>query len=162
MQLNNYTTYSLQALIYLNYKNGTQCTINEVAEFYNISRHHLIKIISDLVNKNYIHSMCGKSGGITLARPADKINIGTVVRDMEFHFNLATCFQDTTHPCAMQPLCGLKNVLLEAKSGFFSVLDNHLLSDILINKNLLDTSLSYTTIEKNITQLSLSEETENA
>ncbi len=162
MQLNHYTTYSLQALIYLNTKNGAQCTIGEIAEFYNISKHHLIKIISDLANKKYIHSMRGNSGGITLARPANKINIGDIVRDMEFHFNLAACFENTTYPCVIQPLCGLKNVFLEAKNAFFSVLDSYLLADIEINNSLFDTSQSRITTKKNITSITLSEPAENA
>ena len=49
MRLTNYSDYSLRVLIFLALKKeGELSTIKEIAETYQISKNHLMKIIHDL------------------------------------------------------------------------------------------------------------------
>ena len=87
MQLTHYTDYSLRVLIYLSLKKQRAATISEIANYYKISRNHLVKIVHNLANLGYIVTTRGKGGGMHLAYPANEINIGEVVRNVEPHFD---------------------------------------------------------------------------
>ncbi len=70
MRLTLYTDYSLRVLIYLAQNPDKLVTISELADFYRISRNHLVKVVHELGLSGYIHTTRGKHGGIRLARPA--------------------------------------------------------------------------------------------
>lgn len=132
MQLTLYSDYSLRTLIYLNYlKEDQMATINEVADYYHISRNHLMKVVYNLSQKGYVKSTRGKNGGIKLAKPAAEINIGQVIRDMEPNLYIVECFNPEATPCALVPHCSLIPVLKEATSSFLSVLDKHTLGSVI-------------------------------
>lgn len=130
MQLTLYTDYSLRALIFLELNREKTCTISEIANYYNISRNHLVKVIHNLSQKGYIHSTRGKGGGLSLALKASEINIGNVVRDTEPHFNVVECFDPNSNSCTVEPLCKLKPVLGIATQAFLDVLYGYTLEDV--------------------------------
>ncbi len=80
MRLTLYTDYSLRVLIYLAGREEDLVTISEIADFYKISRNHLVKVVHNLGLNGYILTSRGRHGGIKLARPAQEIPIGDVVR----------------------------------------------------------------------------------
>ncbi len=132
MQLTLYTDYTLRVLAYLSLKAADErATITEIAEYYNISRNHLVKVVHHLAQKGFIKTSRGKSGGIRLARPAEEINIGTVVRETEPHFDIVECFDSNKPQCVVEPACMLKPVLGEATRRFLEVLDKYTVADII-------------------------------
>lgn len=134
MQLTLYTDYSLRVLVYLSLNQDRTATISEIAEFYQISRNHLVKVVHNLSLKKYIISTRGKGGGLRLARQPQLINIGAVVRDTEPNFNIVECFNsEIPSSCSVEPICKLKGILGEATSQFISTLDTYSISDILRN-----------------------------
>jgi Rrf2 family nitric oxide-sensitive transcriptional repressor len=54
MRLTLYTDYSLRVLIYLAGREDESVTITELADFYKISRNHLVKVVHNLGLKGYI------------------------------------------------------------------------------------------------------------
>ncbi len=141
MQLTQYTDYSLRTLIYLGLKDET-ATIGEIADFYKISKNHLVKVVHNLSLKGFIASTRGKGGGLRLAKTPDEINIGEVVRNTEPHFHVVECFNPEAQPCAVAPLCVLKSVLANATRDFLNTLSQYTLADLLGKRqemlNLLD------------------------
>ena len=133
MHFTDFTDYSLRVLIYLHMKGDGKSTVKQVAEYYNISQNHLVKVVHSLGLKGYIKSEKGKGGGIRLSKPASEIKIGAVIKDMEPHFNLVTCFSTTNRPCRVEPVCALKGVLGAAMQSFFDVVDQYSLEDA-VNK----------------------------
>ena len=131
MQLTLYTDYSLRSLIYLEVHSGKLCTISEIAEYYQVSRNHMVKVVHNLSQKGYIRSVRGKGGGLSLALKAKDINIGDVVRDTEPHFNVVECFDPQSNSCTVEPLCRLKPILGKATNAFLSILDKYTLADML-------------------------------
>ncbi len=129
MQLTLHTDYSLRVLIYLAQKGEKQATISEVAEFYQISRNHLVKIVHHLASEGFLNTTRGKNGGMRLARAPGLISIGDVVRRMEPNFDIVECFNSTNQPCTVTPVCALKEVLYRASNEFLSILDRYTLSD---------------------------------
>lgn len=131
MQLTIHTDYALRVLIYLTLHQNQLATISELADFFNISRNHLVKVVHNLGLKGFIKTVRGKGGGICLARPPETINIGAVVREIEGNFYVTECFnpQKQGH-CAVQPICGLTLLLGTALNQFMQVLDSATLIDL--------------------------------
>lgn len=129
MRLTLYTDYSLRVLLYLAFKKDQMVTITELADFYKISRNHLVKVVHNLGIQGYIHTTRGKNGGMRLARPANEIVIGDVVRKMEPDFELLECFSEATDHCVITHSCSLKAVLINARDDFLSTLDKYTVAD---------------------------------
>lgn len=137
MQLTRYTDYSLRVLVYLGMKTERRATITELAEFYAISRNHLVKVVHHLAQQGFIHTSRGKNGGMTLARPAQQIRIGEVVRCTEPNFEIAECFNRDTNRCVLSPDCRLKSILNEANLAFLATLDRYSIADAIANQGFL-------------------------
>jgi len=129
MRLTLYTDYSLRVLLYLAHKEDRMATISELADFYKISRNHLVKVVHNLGIQGYIQTTRGKNGGLKLARPANEIVIGDVVRKMEPDFELLECFNEATDQCVITRTCSLKSVLFSARNNFLATLDQHTVAD---------------------------------
>ena len=146
MRLTNYTDYSLRVLIYLATKpSGELSNIKEIADSYNISKNHLMKVTFELGKMNVIETIRGRNGGIRLAHSPEDINIGQIVRSTEEDFRLVECFDDDQNQCIISPACGLKHVLNKALQAYLTVLDQYTLSDLVMNQNSL---LAYFSINK--------------
>lgn len=130
MHITRYTDYSLRVLIYLALQQERLATIQEIADSYDISKNHLMKVVHQLTLKGYIESIRGKNGGLRLHRRPDDINIGVLVRETEQDLNLVECFS-SKNKCCITPVCGLKNILAEALKAFLETLDQYTLADIL-------------------------------
>ncbi len=130
MRLTLYTDYSLRVLLYLALNAERTVTITELADFYQISRNHLVKVVHELGLSGFILTARGKKGGIRLARPADQIVIGEVVRTTEPDFDLLECFNPTVDQCRITHSCRLKSVLFGARNNFLGELDKHTLADL--------------------------------
>ncbi|MGE8203087.1 Rrf2 family transcriptional regulator [Heyndrickxia sp. NPDC080065] len=131
MRLTNYTDYSLRVLIYLaSLEPSKLSNIKEIAEVYGISKNHLMKVIHELGKMGVIETIRGRNGGIRLALPPKKINIGAIIRKTEDDFHIVECFDKEHGSCIISPVCGLKHVLNKALAAYFTVLDQYTLADI--------------------------------
>lgn len=136
MQLTLHTDYALRVLVYLAQKKDELATISEIADFYQISRNHLVKVVHHLAQENFIHTVRGKNGGMRLARAAELISIGQVVRRMEPNFDIVECFNNSNQPCTVSPICTLKEVLHRAGNEFLGLLDQYTVADAVVqNQN---------------------------
>jgi Rrf2 family nitric oxide-sensitive transcriptional repressor len=131
MQLTAHTDYALRVLIYLAINAENRVTITELADFFGISRNHLVKVVHKLGVKGFVQTVRGKGGGIRLSRPARDISVGSVVREMEGHFHIAECFNPKKQGlCALENGCGLIGILGGAIEQFLQTLDKAVLSDL--------------------------------
>ncbi|MFZ2168875.1 MAG: Rrf2 family transcriptional regulator [Methylococcaceae bacterium] len=133
MQITSYTDYALRVLIFLARSPNSQSTITEIADFFNISRNHLVKVVHQLGGKGFVNTTRGKGGGLSLQRPPEMIRIGEVVRSMETHFNWVECFDPSQQHCRLLPGCGLKQLLARAGDAYLQVLDAATLEDVLLD-----------------------------
>ena len=140
MQLTSHTDYALRVLIYLTLHPEQLVTINELAGFFHVSKNHLVKVVHQLGVKGFVRTVRGKGGGLCLARPADQISVGSVVRELEGHFQLAECFHPQKQQlCAIQAQCGLTGLLGRALGEFLGVLDQAVLTDLVMPRVSMDT-----------------------
>lgn len=99
---------------------------------YKVSENHLMKMVHALAKLGYITTLRGKGGGMRLARPADEINLGEVVRNTEETLHVVECLVDDYEGgCCLAPSCRLKGVLEEAHDAFFRHLDQYIISDLI-------------------------------
>lgn len=134
MRLNLQTDYALRLLMHLAVNEEHLCTIAEIAERYDISKNHLMKVAHALGKEGVIGTVRGRSGGLHLAQPATEIVIGDIVRLMEADLAVVECFQGGSNQCAITPACRLKGVFGEAVNAFLKVLDNYTI-DHLVRRN---------------------------
>ena len=123
MKLTRFTDYSLRVLIYLAAQPGRRATIAEIAGCFDISEHHLTKVVHFLGKCGWLANARGKGGGLSLAADADTIVIGDVVRQTEGQALPAECFSADGGQCSIAPVCRLRGVLGEAVAAFYAVLD---------------------------------------
>lgn len=126
MHFTRHTDYALRLLLHLAAAPEATGVIAEVAEIHAISRNHLMKVAQELAHGGFIATRRGRGGGIKLARPADEIRIGAVVRFTEPGMALADCAG-----CRIAPACGLTGIFGRAQAAMLAVLDSYTLADAL-------------------------------
>ncbi len=132
MRLTRHTDYSLRVLMFLAVRPEKLATIHEIAEAFDISRAHLMKVVHSLAKLGYVQTVRGRGGGLELARPAREIRLGRLIQQTEDSVELVECFSTGAHPrgCRITAACKLRGVLGDAVSAFFRSLDEHTLEDI--------------------------------
>ncbi|ABM20145.1 MULTISPECIES: RrF2 family transcriptional regulator [Marinobacter] len=130
MHITRYTDYSLRVLIYLAAEGDRLATIQEIADSYDISKNHLMKVVHQLNKKGYIETIRGKKGGMRLHMAPQDINIGILVRETEQDLSIVECFS-SKNACKITPVCGLKSMFGEALKAFLEVLDRYTLADVI-------------------------------
>jgi len=132
VRLTRYTDYSLRVLIHLALNDDRLCSIGEISRTYDVSHNHLMKVVNALARDGFIETVRGRAGGMRLARPAEEITVGEVVRRTEEGFQLADC-----SGCALSPACGLTGVLAEGMQAMMAVFDSYKVSDLLTDREVL-------------------------
>lgn len=130
MRLTVHTDYALRMLMYLALKEDQLATIAEIANSYDISKNHLMKVAHELGVVGYVETVRGRGGGLRLAKPVKSIGIGDVVRYTEPDMAIVSCFEPVNAPCTIHPGCVLKRALKKAADAFIEVLDGYTLDDL--------------------------------
>jgi Rrf2 family nitric oxide-sensitive transcriptional repressor len=130
MRLAEYTDYTLRVLMYCAANPDRLITIAEIAEAHNLSKNHLMKIVSDLARQGLVETTRGRGGGIRLVKPASKIRIGDVVRASETDFRLVECFDEASSTCSITASCRTNGLLGRALAAYFRELDSATLEDM--------------------------------
>jgi Rrf2 family transcriptional regulator, nitric oxide-sensitive transcriptional repressor len=130
MRLTTLSDYALRLLMHVARHPDRLCTIAEVAAHHGVSEAHLMKVTHRLAQGGFLRTVRGQGGGMRLARPADAIRIGDVVRHTEADLALVECFA-TGSRCTLTGDCRLADVLRQASDAFMSVLDATTLADVL-------------------------------
>lgn len=128
--LTNYTDYGLRALMLLAIEPDRVQSTSALATRLDVSRHHLAKILMDLVAGGYLLSSRGPTGGVRLAKPPGQIRIGDVVRYLERDQAMVECFRADGGQCNLLPACRLRLTLSRAKDAFIETLNEKSLADM--------------------------------
>ena len=130
MRLTSFTDYGLRALMRIASDPARGFSTAELADEFDISRHHLAKIIQRLSQAGVVMTRRGGGGGATLAKPADKIRLGDVVRWLEEDQALVDCFMPGGGTCTIKNCCRLKSRLRAAEISFIESLNTSTLADV--------------------------------
>jgi Rrf2 family nitric oxide-sensitive transcriptional repressor len=120
MRLTVFTDHAVRVLVYLGQHPERFVTIPEIAGAYGISANHLMKVAQHLAARGDVVTLRGPRGGLRLARPAEAIRIGDVVRASERALGPVTC----------EGVAVFGPVLEEATAAFLAVLDGCSVADL--------------------------------
>lgn len=137
MKLTGYSNFALRSLQLAALRAPRLTRVEEVARAHNLSRAHITKIVHELGRAGYIETVRGRGGGFRLARPAELITVGEVVRLTEGPFELVECFNPSSNTCPLIGLCHLSAKFHEATRAFLAVLDGVTIADIAANRSQL-------------------------
>lgn len=129
MRLTLHTDYSLRVLMFAALKGEALSTIAEIADHFDISRTHLMKIVNDLGRAGYLDTVRGNKGGFRLAKKPIQIRVGDVIRDLEEELAVVGCMQQSDY-CPIEGACILRRALAGATAAFLAVLDRYTLNDL--------------------------------
>ncbi len=132
MRLSEYTDYTLRVLMSCAAQPQQLLTVAELAAQHGLSRHHVMKIVSDLAREGLVETTRGRGGGLRLSKRPHDVRIGDVLRFTETDFRMAECFDPGTNTCVLRPSCRLRQALGSALKAWFAELDRLTLADILL------------------------------
>ncbi|MBY6242233.1 Rrf2 family transcriptional regulator [Methylosinus sp. Sm6] len=121
--------YGLKAMAHLaRFAPGRPVPVLEIATTQNIPKKFLDAILCELRNCGYVVSKMGKGGGYTLARPADQITVGDIVRALDGPLAPLPCASKTRYrpcdDCGNVERCAVRLVMRDAQRALSGVLDN--------------------------------------
>ena len=129
MRLTAFTDFAMRALMRLAGEPDRVFTTDEIAREFAISRNHLTKVVRELAEAGFVATHRGAGGGFRLARPAETITIGEVVRLLEARHAMVECFRADGGACVLTPRCRLKGKLALAAKAFLAELDKTSLAE---------------------------------
>ena len=130
MRLTSFTDFGLRALMRMASAPDRGFSTAELASEFALSRHHLTKIMAALEQAGIVATRRGGGGGAVLAKPADQIRLGDIVRLLETGQPLVECFQASGGACTIMGCCRLKTRLRSAEAAFLADLDRSTLADV--------------------------------
>ncbi|MEE2779750.1 MAG: Rrf2 family transcriptional regulator [Myxococcota bacterium] len=127
MKLSTRGEYGLRAMLFLAMNatdDGSMLHAQEISEVQDIPPHYLKQILSRLRAAGLVRSTRGPTGGHSLARPADEITVGEVVRCLEGSVSGVEGILAMACNIGVGPShCVIKELLLEVKRRVEEVLD---------------------------------------
>lgn len=133
MRLTTFTDYGLRMLMRMAGAPERAFSSAELAAEYRLSRNHLAKIMQHLSRAGLIETRRGGGGGAVLARPANQIRLGAIIRSLEDGHPLVECLGSDGGSCVIDGRCRLKGRLRSAEAAFFADLDRATLADIALD-----------------------------
>jgi Rrf2 family protein len=132
--LSQKTRYALKALLELAaVPAGATLSSAAISARRNIPVKFLEAILVELKHDGLVRGQRGRSGGYQLARGADDISFGSVVRLMEGPLAMLPCVSVTQYrrceDCADDRSCELRNLFRAVHSSTASILDGWTLAD---------------------------------
>jgi Rrf2 family protein len=133
--LSKKSKYAIKALLALA-DHGTEepMRIADVAEQESLPQKFLELILLDLRNAGVVQSRKGKGGGYLLARPAEKIMLGQIVRLFDGPLAPVPCASQTAYvpcaDCADEATCGVRLAMKEVRDATARILDHTSLATI--------------------------------
>jgi len=121
--------YGLKAMSHLaQFPPGEFTHVVDIAEEQRIPKRFLNAILFELRSFGFVNSKMGKNGGYTLAREAETITVGEVVRAIDGPLAPISCASKTRYQrcddCVSETTCPLRLVMVEAQRALSEVLDN--------------------------------------
>ena len=137
MKLSTKGRYGLRALIDLAlYSENETVSLQSIARRQNISDSYLEQLMRKLRSAGLIVSVRGAQGGYKLARPANEISVGDVLRALEGSLEAVTCGGED-NSCQGADLCVTKFVWERINSSIRDTVDSIKLSQLVEESRLM-------------------------
>ena len=138
MRLSKKGEYAVRALIEIGFeakqRPNSLIQISTVAQRTNIPEKFLEQILLALRNGGVLKSKRGVEGGYSLAKDADDITLGEVIRLLDGPLAPIACVSQTSYePCSCpdEASCGLHLAMKQVRDAIANILDNYKLSRVI-------------------------------
>lgn len=127
--------YGLKALVHLaGLPPGRLAFVTDIATANNVPKKFLDGILGDLRKAGFVRSKTGKEGGYMLARPAQDIRIGHVIRVLDGPLAPFPCASRTAYErcddCPDEKKCAVRLMMLEVRNATATILDHRTLAEM--------------------------------
>ena len=131
MKLSTRGRYGIHVMydLALNAEKGPQ-SIKAIAERGDMPDAYLEQLIAVLKREGLVTSTRGAQGGYMLARPANEITVGDVLRALEGGLSLVDCL-DGEENCGKSCACPSRLVWMKLRDGLNAIVDGITLQDML-------------------------------
>jgi Rrf2 family nitric oxide-sensitive transcriptional repressor len=130
MRLTSFTDYGLRMLMRMASAPDRAFSTADLAAEFDLSRHHLSKIMHRLARAGIVETRRGAGGGAILAKPATDLRLGQIIAVLEEDQPIVECFGCGPSTCTIVGQCRLKSRLRVAERAFLASLDTSTLADI--------------------------------
>ncbi len=134
MKVSTKGRYGLRAIVDLAVNDGDgQVSLKSVAERQGLSENYLEQLFSSLKKSGLVKSVRGAQGGYMLAKPADNISVGDVLRSLEGTLCPVDCI-DLESPinCDRADLCVTATVWAKLRDKINEVVDSISIADLVL------------------------------
>lgn len=138
MRLTTRTNLAMRTLMFCAVNGNRVVRKAEIAAACNASENHLAQVVNTLAQRGFIATQRGRAGGLRLARPAERICVGAVMRAFEAGVPFAECFDPETSTCPLREACLLRDALTAAIEAFYASLDRVMLADLVTDNCALE------------------------
>jgi len=135
MRLSKRGEYGIRSMLLLarTARPGELVQLKHIAEQEHIPTKYLEQILLTLRHAGLLHSRMGLRGGYHLAKPAEEISLGQIVRTLDGPLAPVNCVSQVAYEpcdCPDEASCGLRLAMLDVRNQISQVLDNTTLADI--------------------------------
>lgn len=129
MHLTRFSDIGLRVLIYLSRAKAERApaTVAEIALQFELSTHHLVKVVGHLGRAGWLQATRGRRGGLRLSVDPALLQIGTVLRELEGDAELVDC---EAQACRLKQDCVLRGALQVGLDAFYTAMNAYTLADI--------------------------------
>lgn len=136
MHLSKKAEYALRAMINLGIAGEVgRVTVSgaELAEANRLPLKFVERILQELREAGLVETHRGKFGGYALAKPAEEIRIGDLVRLMDGRLAPICCASENAYqPCSCpdEAHCGLRMVMIDVRNAIANILDRYTVAQV--------------------------------
>jgi Rrf2 family protein len=127
--LSQASAYAISALGYVSSRRGQPTLIKAAAEACRAPAAYLAKIVNLLSHENLVHTQRGAGGGVSLARPADKMSLYEVCEALDDDILKPRCMLGNV-PCTDDRDCPAHDVCRKAQVALVRFLKRTTVADI--------------------------------
>ena len=131
MKLSTKGRYGLRALIDLaQYGEKEAVSIQSISARQQISDSYLEQLVRKLKKAGLVNSVRGAQGGYRLAKPAEKISVGDVLRALEGSIEAVSCQEGENPSCVGKDLCVARYVWQKVNKSIQETVDSIMISQL--------------------------------
>ena len=131
MKLSTKGRYGLRALIDLaQYGEQEAVSIQSISARQQISDSYLEQLVRKLKKAGLVTSVRGAQGGYRLARPAEEISVGDVLRALEGSIEAVSCQEGENPSCVGKDLCVARYVWQKVNKSIQETVDSIMISQL--------------------------------
>lgn len=121
---------ALHSMIYIANRENEIIPLKEIAEKFNISEHHLSKVLQRLTKEGFIKSVKGPKGGFSIISEYKNISFLEVYEMMEGKIKRQTCLFNSNPNCCEK--CIMNNLIDEMNEKLVDFMKNRKITDVLL------------------------------